>query len=266
MRKLLVGQAPRPAADAPVGLPWAPEWGGAEAKPVGGPAADLGVRPTWLPWLFVLLAAAVGPLQAVIVDGVAVAVGTKVITQSEIELRIRLTAFEKQETPDFSLASRRQAAEELIDQRIVEKEIGVGHFPLVTAEQKMNLLPAYEKPNYQSDHAALLRALATYGLSEGDLANDLARQQDFDTFLGLRFRPAVQVAEQEVQKYFDERIPGAKEQESLSALRQQIEQLLTNEHVNHDVDDWIKDQRRNARIDYVDKDLAPAEAATGAAK
>ena len=212
-----------------------------------------------------VLLIAVLPLQGVIVDRVAVAVGNKVITQSEIELRIRLTAFEKQETPDFSLASRRQAAEQLIDQRIVEREMDVGRFPRVNLEHEKDLLAAYEKPNYQSDHAALLRALAPYGLTEGNIADDLATQQDLLTFLGLRFRPAVQVAEQDVQKYFDEKMPpGPGEPQSLSILRPQIERLLADERADRDLDDWLKDQRNRIRIDYVDKDLAAPGAAPGA--
>jgi parvulin-like peptidyl-prolyl isomerase len=206
-----------------------------------------------VPLLFLIVFAA--PLPGVIVDRIAVAVGNKVITQSDIERRIRLTAFEKKETADFSLASRREAAEELINQRLVEKEMDLGRFPRVAQEHEKQLLAAYEKPNYQSDHAALLRALAKYGLSEGEFADDLARLQDFQTFLDLRFRPAVQVAEQDVQKYFDQ-MPGAKE--SLSALRPRIEQLLATERADQDLDDWLKDQRKRTRIEYVDKDLAPA--------
>ena len=47
------------------------------------------------------------PAAAVIVDRVAATVGIKVITDSEIDLRIRLTAFQNDEKPDFSLAARR---------------------------------------------------------------------------------------------------------------------------------------------------------------
>ncbi len=206
-------------------------------------------------------------LQAVILDRVAVAVGNKVITQSEIERRIRLTAFEKRETPDFSLASRREAAGRLIDQRLVEREMDVGRFPRFAAENEKDLVASYERANYPSDHAGLLRALATGGLSEADLGEDLARQRDLLTFVDLRFRPAVQVAEQDVQKYFDEKVaPG--DRQTLSALRPQIEQVLADERADRDLDDWLKDQRKRTRIDYVDKDLADKDHAEagGAAK
>jgi len=205
--------------------------------------------------LFAFLVAAVES-QAVIVDRVAIAVGNKVITQSEIELRIRLTAFEKMETPDFSLTSRKQAAEKMIDQRLVEKEMEVGRFPHVAEDRAKVLLAAYEKSNYQSDPAALLRALKKYGLSDTDLEWDLARQEGFLTFLNLRFRPAVNVDEQDVRRYFDEKLSPSEREQGFNALRPQIEQLLANDRADRDLEDWLKDQRKRTRIIYVEKDLA----------
>ena len=46
---IFVGQAPRPAADAPVSLILSPAIGDFRDQPVRGPAADEGVRPTQCP-------------------------------------------------------------------------------------------------------------------------------------------------------------------------------------------------------------------------
>ena len=62
-------------------------------------------------------------------DRVAASVGIKVITDSEIDLRIRLTAFQNDEKPELSVAARRIAVERLIDQKLVEREMDVGHYP-----------------------------------------------------------------------------------------------------------------------------------------
>ena len=59
--------------------------------------------------------------NASIVDRVAITVSNKVITESSIDLRIRLTAFENGNLPETSLATRRKTADLLIDQRIVER-------------------------------------------------------------------------------------------------------------------------------------------------
>jgi hypothetical protein len=200
-------------------------------------------------------------LQATIVDRVAIAVGNKVITQSEIEERIRLTAFQNGEKPDFSPASRKQAAERLIDQKLIEREMDVGHFPRADAERGKQLLADYEASSYPADspasHAGMMNALAADGLTADDLETDLMRQADLLTFLDLRFKPAVQVDDTEVRKYFEEKVPPgpAKEQQGLGGMRPQIELILATEQADKDLDEWLKDQRLRLKIEYVDKDL-----------
>ncbi len=63
------------------------------------------------------------PLWAVIVDRSAITAGNKVITDSDIVRRIRLAAFQNGVAPDLSLASRREAAQRLIDVKLVEREM-----------------------------------------------------------------------------------------------------------------------------------------------
>jgi hypothetical protein len=191
---------------------------------------------------------------AVIVDRIAIAVGDKIVTQSEIDLRIRLSAFQNREKTDFSLSSRRRAAQELIDQRLVEREMDVGHYPRLEAARRKALLAEYRKTD-KSD-------LAAYGLKPEDLEEDLGRQSDLLTFLNLRFRPAVQVTDQDVQKYFAENVlkgAGKTLQEAqagaLNEMRAEIQQKLTNERADKELDLWLTDQRKRTRIEYLEKDL-----------
>jgi hypothetical protein len=199
---------------------------------------------------------------AVIVDRVAIAVGDKIIAESEIDLRIRLTAFQNGEKADFSLASRRRAAGELIDQRLIEREMDVGHYPRLEPDHRAALLADYEKAEYKSDPASLAKALAAYGLTPQDLEEDLGRQSDLLTFLNLRFRPAVQVTDQDIQKYFAENVlkgAGKTLQEAqaaaLNEMRAQIEQKLTAERADKELDLWLQDQRKRTKIEYLEKDL-----------
>jgi hypothetical protein len=200
--------------------------------------------------------------SAVIVDRLAIAVGDKIVTDSEIDLRIRLTSFQNQEKPDFSLSSRQRAAQELIDQRLVEHEMDVGHYPRLEQPGRETLLEEYRKTDYKSDPAALAKALAGYGLTPKDLGDDLGRQSDLLTFLNLRFRPAVQVTDQDVQKYFAENVlkaAGKTLQEAqagaLNEMRAQIEQKLTTERADKELDLWLQDQHKRTRIEYLEKDL-----------
>src|SRR5271163_3603750 len=102
--------------------------------------------------------------RAVVVDRIAISVGDKIISASEIDLRIRLSAFQNRERADLSLASRRHAAEELVDQKLIEREMDVGHYPRLDVIARKALLTDYEKTGYKSDPVSLAKALAVYGL------------------------------------------------------------------------------------------------------
>lgn len=194
------------------------------------------------------------PGTAVVVDRIAISAGNRVITESEVELRLRLTAFQNGVPPMLTLAARKDAAGKLLDQKLVEREMGVGHYPRLNEEGRHQVVQAYAEQYFQSSAVAMALALNDYGLTARDLEDDLARQEDLLTFLGLRFRPAVQVSEVDVQAYFRTKTNG---QVPLAEMRTQIEKLLTNERADVDLEAWLKDQRKHTKITYLDKDLEP---------
>jgi parvulin-like peptidyl-prolyl isomerase len=200
--------------------------------------------------------------RAVIVDRVAITVGNKVITESEIDQRIRLTAFQNDEKPDFSLAAQRQAASKLIDQKLIEREMDVGRYPRAAPDVGKNLLADYAKSNYKSNPIAMAAALQTYGLTTQDMEEELALQSEILTFLNLRFRPAVLVTDADVLKYFTEQIKQGEgktkqvaEAGALNEMRAEIEQKLTTERADKELDAWLQDQRKRTKIEYAEKDL-----------
>jgi hypothetical protein len=202
-----------------------------------------------------LLLAAIVPAQAVIVDRVAITVGNKIITDSEIDQRIRLTAFQNDGKPEFSLASKRAAARVLINQKLVEREMDVGHYPRPSAGAGKILLDDYEKANYNSNQAAMDTALHEYGLTEHDLEDELTLQTEMLTFLNLRFRPAVQVTDQDVRKYYDEHMTQPANAAALNEVRAAIEQKLTAERADRERDLWLEDQWKRTKIEYNEKEL-----------
>lgn len=193
------------------------------------------------------------PAIAVIVDRIAITIGNQVITDSEIDERIRLTAFENDEQPDFSLAARRQAAQRLIDEKLVEHEMSVGRYPGTPDDRRPALLAEFEKE--RGGAANLDRELAARRLTREELMNDLARQQDLLTFLNLRFRPSVAISEQQVQTYFREHY--ASSGIPLNDVRSAIEQKLTGDRADAELDAWLKSQRARTRIEYLESELAP---------
>lgn len=163
--------------------------------------------------------------MATIVDRVEISVGNKVITLSDIELRVRLTAFQNREPVDLSPANRKAMAKRLIDQRLIEREMEVGHYPRVPAERLDEMMAQFQK-EYPSKQA-MDTELAKYGLTEAELREDLGRQADLLTFIDLRFRPGD--------------TPDRK---------------ASDERTDKDLDAWLQDQRTRTRVDYLDPELA----------
>jgi len=204
----------------------------------------------------ILTAAAAG---AVIVDRVAITAGNRMISDSEIDQRIRLTAFESGRQPAFDPSARKKAADRLIDEKLIENEMDVGHYPRLTPEKSQGLLSGYAKLYFKGDNKAMEANLASYGLTVDDLQQDLAREQDLLTFVSLRFRPSVQVTEQDVRDYFQKNIqpklpPGSG---GIDDYRSQIETDITTTRADAEVNSWLKEQRKRYRIEYLEKDLAP---------
>lgn len=170
----------------------------------------------------VLMLLGLAAVSAEVVDRTSVRVGNRIITSSEIELRVRLAAFQNREKAEMSLPRRREAARQLIDQRLVEREMELGHYPRIEAAQRAPLLIAYAAQAFGGDVGALGAALASYGITPAELEEDLARQADLLTFLGLRFR-----INDETRKGDD------------------------------DLEAWIKDQRGRTVIEYLQRELAP---------
>ena len=207
----------------------------------------------------ILIAIAI-PLSAVIVDRSAITVGNRVITDSAITRRIRLAAFQNGVTPDLGLASRREAAQRLIDLTLVEREMDVGNYVRESSAQSAQQLGAFTEEHYKGSAEALRLALAALDLTPADLQADLAEQADFESFIELRFLPAVaQASDQEVSEYYQNHIvtavkPG-ETPPSLADSRAKIEQILANERADLELNAWLRDQRAHTRITYLESAL-----------
>ena len=203
------------------------------------------------------LVAAAMPAASAIVDRVAITVGSKVITDSAITLRIRLTAFQNKVAPEFNAAARKEAAQRLIDQKLVEREMEAGHYQKTPPDEAKELVTAFATEHFNSDSAALGASLAASGLTPEDLQAELTEQADFMSFLSLRFQPAVEVSDADIDQYIRDHIKaGATATPTASSeVRAGIEKIIATERADHDMDAWLADQRLHTKIVYLVKEL-----------
>jgi hypothetical protein len=205
-----------------------------------------------------LLGLCFGPLSADIIDRIAITVGKQVITESQIDQEIRITAFLNREKLDMSADARKQGASRLIEQALVKREMDLSHYPLPQAGEAIAALAGVKAtyPNL-ADFAA---ALESYGVSEADLTQRLLWQFTLLRFIDYRFRPGIQIPDADVQTYYRQQVSGWEQQgvkpiPSLEDSREQIEEILTQKRIDQALDQWLADARKQAAVIYRDATL-----------
>lgn len=191
---------------------------------------------------------------AVVLDRIAVTVGTDVIKDSDIVRDIRVTSFLNGEPLSITPESRRKAAERLIDQELIRNEAEVGRYTEATKEDVDKLLAQIRSSRFPSEDA-FRSELKRYGLTEEQLRNQLRWQLNVLNFIEQRFRPGVLVSDEDVEKFFQEN--RAKLQQTagskpltLDDAREQIVEQIAGERVNQQFFDWLERARRRANVRY----------------
>jgi hypothetical protein len=202
--------------------------------------------------LALMLAAA---CRAEVIDRVAVTVGKRVITSSDVLREIRLSAFFNQTDPDLAGAGRRRAAERLAERALMETEMEVGRYPSPRPPEIEAAFSAMKKSRFPSDESYRVD-LAKYGIHDEDVKLFLTSQGATLRFIDARFGPAVQVLESEMRDYYTSRfVPGwpkegGKPAPPLDEVRQEIEESLKAQHVDRLLDEWLKEARQRTRIEF----------------
>ena len=190
-------------------------------------------------------------LSAAIVDRIAVTVGNQVITETEILREIALNAFLNGEKPSFNPENRRKAAEQLVEQKLVRKEMEMGRYPAASEEQSQELLD--KTARNVGGEEEMRHQLAADGLTETDLREHLRWQSTLVRFIDLRFRPSIQVTEQDVSDYYRRDVvprEPAGHPVRLADVRDQIMDTLSAQRADQLLDGWLKHAKTITRIEY----------------
>lgn len=196
---------------------------------------------------------------AVIIDRIAIVVGNSIIKDSDIERDLRVTSFLNSSALDLNLASRKQAANRLIDQVFIRREIRIGDYPVATLQDADKQLENLKRDRFKTQ-AAFDQALRRYGLSQLDLRTQLEWQLTVLKFIDIRFKPAVLITDEDVANYYRQHLAALRRaypgKSSLDDLRPQIEEILTGERVNQQFFSWLDEQRKDAKIEFREENLA----------
>ena len=191
--------------------------------------------------------------RAEIIDRIAVSVGNEVITIDQINDELRVAAFLTHTQPNLTAAEKKKAAERLIEQTLLKREMNFTHYPLPALTDADPLMKKVES-EYPA-RQAFLNALASYGITEDNLRQHLWWQLTLLKFTDERFRPAVQITTAETRQYYRRQVEkwqeqGVKEIPSFEQSRDAMEKALTEERVNQVMDRWLGDARTQIDIRF----------------
>jgi hypothetical protein len=191
-------------------------------------------------------------LSAEIVDRIAVTVGNQVITESELLLDLRITAFLNQTPLDFSSAAKRVEADRLVDLALIQKEAAESH--LVLIDEQQSALLAAVKARYGTD-AEYQSDLARYGIRESEVAEHLRFGARAMAFSDLRFRQIAQISDEDLLAQYNKLVENQapSNRQSFEESRTQVEDLLRGQRALDALDEWLAEQRKSLRVSYSEK-------------
>lgn len=192
-------------------------------------------------------------------DRIAVRVGKDAITSSALRRHLRMEAFFARKAPDLSPASRRKAADRLVDQILIKRELELNRFaPPPASEVEAQIEQLMKARN--EDAAALAAALQGYGFTLDDLRNEIQYQIMLLRFVDFRFSAGVLVTEAEIAElYQKEVVPEALHRNvpapSPDEARAGIVKLSTYRKTNAALEQWLAQARQQVKIQFFEEAL-----------
>ncbi|MEQ1947701.1 MAG: hypothetical protein ABL995_10965 [Bryobacteraceae bacterium] len=191
-------------------------------------------------------------LRAETIDRLAATVGMHVIAESETIADVRIAAFIDKKPPVVSGEAKQTSANRLIDQYLVLQDAALARAPLPTASDVGPLLEPI-RARYASV-AEFATALSQAGITEEDLRAHLLAGLQMMRYSDLRFRPEVQISEQELHEYYDQLKPKlGSNPPDFDDAREEVERLLTGERTLQGMDRWLGMTRHDSHIVYYEE-------------
>jgi hypothetical protein len=202
----------------------------------------------WIPIALLMIAG-----RAEVLDRIAVTVAKHVISEGDILLDLRIAAFLDQKPVDSSGDQKRKSADRLVDQYLLLQEALTSRQILPTEADAQQLLDQV-KAQYATE-TEYRAALARYNVAEAQLADHLLRGIRALRFTDLRFRPEVQLSDDDLHEYYDTmaaqwRRTNPAQVPTFEASKDQIEKLLTDQRATQALDRWLGTTRSETQILY----------------
>jgi hypothetical protein len=148
----------------------------------------------------------------------------------------------------------------MVEQVLIRRELEINRYPVPTAAEVVPVLAAFQKEHFPND-GEYQRALAVYGIADQDVKDLLLWQRTLLLFIEVRFQSGVQVTDADIREYFDKVVEPAAETAhpgqpiALEDYRDRIEQTLTGQRADQEMNTWLKEARNRTEIMFHDEVL-----------
>jgi hypothetical protein len=206
------------------------------------------------------LAAGPGPAAAEIVDRIVAVVGGRTISWSAVYEEACYQAFRKGSAPPAGSAAEpltdgmRDVLSILIDQALLQQALT--RSPFAPSGNGQSEAGVQEIAGGFATEQQYREALARYRLSEGSLRSRLERERMFLDFVDATLRSQVRLTPGQAESYYrdvflrDLRASGNDAAAPpLEDVRDQIEEILTQQQINALLDQWLAQMRRTTAIE-----------------
>jgi peptidyl-prolyl cis-trans isomerase SurA len=188
-------------------------------------------------------------------DRVVASVGDTAITASDVEAEYRLELFldgKAPEGPEPSDAVLDQVRQRMIDRILLEEEVHADGIRASPDDQAVQARFADLQRKFQGAEG-FQRALKDVGMSESDLREALAEQEEILRLIDHRLRPEAIVEPAEIDSYYRNSLlpdlarQGNQQAPLLDQVEGRIREILVQQKIDGLLEDWLK--RLRARSD-----------------
>jgi hypothetical protein len=193
-----------------------------------------------------------------LLDKLAITVGRQVITELRLDEEIRVTAFLNKKPIVRDIGARQAAADRLVQQLLIKREMDTSRYPLPTDEDVDKFLAGLIS-QFGGDET-FTATLKSYELTTDTLKAHLTLQLTTLRFIEYRFRPVADVSNADIENAYQREIQNWSATHStppppLKDVRASIAKTLSNQRADYSLNEWLEEARKRVDIRYLDKSL-----------
>ena len=208
-------------------------------------------RSSFIVALSLLLLLAVRCPAQKVVDQILMLVNNEVVTRSDLLWSLAMDPEAPSPAGSIDSDTLKRKLEVMIDERLISQEAAKIPSADVSQEEIDKKRAALIK---QFPNESVFRQRAeSAGLTAERIDRLLAQRILIDRFIDFRFRSFVFASDQEVRKYYEERLtPAIRDRGEVAApleeVRASITEIIKGEKVEQEIDRWLRDARQRADI------------------